>query len=83
MDALEDIKSLFTVLTDVVYGSVLCSTEENICSNDTSDTEETNVEVESATIKLAVVPKVIIGVFVVEVTDDGNKEEYSVELESF
>ncbi len=83
MDVLEDIKSLFTVLTDVVDGSVLCSTEENICSNDTSDTEETNVEVESGTIRLVVVPKVTIVVLLVEVTDDGNTEEYSVELESF
>ncbi len=75
IDVSDEIDSLVNVVTVTVDNWLVCSVEEGVWYDDWSDMDATTVEVRTDKVSDDIS-------VVVDIIDDGDKEEYSVEVES-
>ena len=80
IDVSEDIKSACAVVLDAADNVLVCSIEENVEGNDTTDMVVTTVEVDASNSSVVVEIKVFIVVPSVDITIGEDEDEYSVEL---
>jgi hypothetical protein len=75
IDVSDPIDSLFNVVTVTVDNWLVCSIEDGVWYDDCSDTDATTVEVRTDNVSEDISA-------VADISDDEDKEEYSVEVET-